>query len=89
MSSNNQQGFDDSVSSIESEVSLESVTTAFNAVYIDEAELRPNGVFKKGYREISTYEATSFGAVTLKKTKNGQRAKSGIELERSISSKRH
>jgi hypothetical protein len=86
MSYNNQQEFNDSLSSIESEVSLESVTTAF---YIDEDELRPNGVFKKGYRELSPYETTTFGAVTLKETKNGQRAKSGIELEKSISPKKH
>ncbi len=85
MSSNNQHEFNDSLSSIDSEVSLESIATAF---YIDEAELRPNGIFKKGYRELSPYEATAFGGLTLKKTKNGQRAKSGIELERSTSPKR-
>jgi hypothetical protein len=72
-----------------SEVSLESVLNNTAAKYLEEDELRPNGIFKKGYRELSPYEATAFGGLTLKKTKNGQRAKSGIELEGSTSPKRN
>jgi hypothetical protein len=71
-----------------SEANLESVLNNTTAKYLEEDELRPNGIFKKGYRELSPYEATAFGGLTLKKTKNGQRAKSGIELERSTSPKR-
>ena len=47
--------------------------------------LRPPAIFAKGYRELVPYEKTTFGEVTLKKTKNGQRAKSGVKIERDIS----
>ena len=54
----------------------------------DLADLRPPALFKKGYRELSPYQHSSFGGVTLKKTKNGRRAKSGVALECPISPKR-
>jgi hypothetical protein len=57
-------------------------------IYIEESELRPPAMFMKGYTELNPYEATAFGEVVLKKTKNGKRAKSGVKLERSISPKR-
>ena len=66
-------------------VPLEEITTGF---YLEESHLRPDGVFTKGYRELHPYEKTAFAGISLKKTKNGQRAKSGIQLERSISPKR-
>ena len=66
-------------------VPLEEITTGF---YLEESHLRPDGVFTKGYRELQPYEKTAFAGISLKKTKNGQRAKSGIQLERSISPKR-
>jgi hypothetical protein len=52
----------------------------------DLADLRPPAIFKRGYIELSPYEPSSFGGLTLKKTKNGQRAKSGVSLEYPISS---
>jgi hypothetical protein len=57
--------------------------------YVEEndlADLRPPAIFKKGYIELSPYEHSSFGGLTLKKTKNGQKAKSGVSLECPISS---
>jgi hypothetical protein len=36
----------------------------------DLADLRPPAIFKKGYIELSPYEHSSFGGLTLKKTKN-------------------
>jgi hypothetical protein len=57
-------------------------------IYIEESELRPSGIFMKGYTELNPYEATAFGEVVLKRTKNGKRVKSGVRLERSISPKK-
>lgn len=64
------------------ENSFADITTTY---YLDEADLRPGGQFIKGYKEIRPYQDTAFGEVTLKKTRNGQRAKSGIHLENPIS----
>ena len=53
--------------------------------YLDDEDLRPGGEFIKGYQEIRPYEDTAFAGVTLKKTRNGKKAKSGHRLEHSIS----
>jgi hypothetical protein len=58
------------------------------APYIEESDLRPPAIFRKSYRVLSPYERTTFAEVTLKKTRNGHKAKSGVVLERSISPKR-
>ena len=58
-------------------------------VYIEEDQLRPPAVFRKSYQEITPYRKSAFGEVTLKKTKNGQRAQSGIPLECPISPKKN
>jgi hypothetical protein len=69
--------------SIDTDLSPQSATTSY--VEDNLADLRPPAMFKKGYRELSPYEKSSFAEVTLKKTKNGQRAKSGISLACPIS----
>lgn len=56
---------------------------------VDETEqFRPPAVFRRGYRVLTEYEETRFGGVTLKQTRNGRLAKSGVSLERDISPKR-
>jgi hypothetical protein len=67
----------------DTDLTPQSVTTSY--VEDDLADLRPPAIFKKTYRELSPYEESSFAGVTLKKTKNGQRAKSGISLACPIS----
>jgi hypothetical protein len=69
--------------SIDADFSPQSATTSY--VEDNLADLRPPAMFKKGYRALSPYENSSFAEVTLKKTKNGQRAKSGISLAYPIS----
>ena len=64
---------------------LKSVTTDY---YIEEDQLRPNGVFIKGYQELKPYNDINFGGITLRRTANGKRAMSGIQLEKPISSRR-
>ncbi len=58
------------------------------ATYIEESDLRPPAIFRKSYHVLPPYERTKFAEVTLKKTRNGHKAKSGVVLERSISPKR-
>jgi hypothetical protein len=53
--------------------------------YLDENDLRPGGEFIKGYTELQPYKNTAYSGITLKKTRNGHRAKSGVRLEHSIS----
>jgi hypothetical protein len=78
----NSTHYDDSIDTADLS-SPQSVTTSY--VEDNLADLRPPAMFKKGYRELSPYEKSSFAGVTLKKTKNGQRAKSGISLACPIS----
>jgi hypothetical protein len=61
---------------------LSAVTAEY---YLDENDLRPGGEFIKGYTELRPYKKTAYSGITLKKTRNGHRAKSGVRLESSIS----
>mmetsp|Transcript_94121 Transcript_94121/g.130720 ORF Transcript_94121/g.130720 Transcript_94121/m.130720 type:complete len:103 (-) Transcript_94121:57-365(-) len=60
----------------------------FSTVYVEDAALRPPFVCRKSYTVLSPYKSTGFAGVTLKKTRNGQKAQSGVKLERAISPKR-
>jgi hypothetical protein len=61
---------------------LSAVTAEY---YLDENDLRPGGEFIKGYTELRPYKKTAYSGITLKKTRNGHKAKSGVRLESSIS----
>jgi hypothetical protein len=72
----------------ESTDSSAAVTATRQVLFAEDDKLRPNGEFPLGYHVLSPYEKTAFRDVTLKKTKNGHRAKSGVKIERDISPKR-
>jgi hypothetical protein len=68
--------------------SSSTMAAARQVLFVEDHQLRPNGEFPLGYHVLSPYEKTIFGDVTLKKTRNGHRAKSGVKIERDISPKR-
>ena len=61
------------------------LSSALAEFYFDENDLRPGGEFIRGYTILCQYENTTFAGVTLKKTRNGHKAKSGVQLESAIS----
>jgi hypothetical protein len=63
-------------------------STAANFVEMEEECLRPPAVFRKGYNILTPYEDTKFGGIVLKKTKNGHRIKSGVQIDGDLSPKR-
>lgn len=54
------------------------------ALKMEEDSIRPPIVFRKGYTVLENCTETHFGGITLRKTKNGRKAKNGVALEREI-----
>ena len=79
---------DNSINSVSLSCEHDEENVLITSIYVDDGPLRPPFTCRKSYTVLLPYKPTGFGEVTLKKTRNGKKAKSGVQLERSISPKR-